>query len=142
MNPENKTLLLFGLKWKRFSEWLCDLKAEKPGLIEFYLMSKLMLKIFFVPRTFEYARKNYFQRLLICHRCPIFDKRLKRCRKGELGCGCYVPFKALAPVDCWLRETDKSAGWGLAEYQGKPWHEFYFALFVKIFSQFTLLVLR
>lgn len=107
---------MFGLKWKRLGEWLADIKAEQPGAIEFYLMARLMLRIFFVYRTRAYARKNYIHRLTVCHRCPVFDRRLKRCRNGERGCGCYTPFKALAPVDCWSRETDKAAGWGLADY--------------------------
>lgn len=115
----SRTFILFGLKWKRLFEWFNDLRAEKPGLSEFYLMGKLMLKIFFVPRSAQYARKDYFRRLWICHHCPIFDKQLKRCRKGEQGCGCYVPFKALAPVDCWLRDSDAKAGWGVSEYAEK-----------------------
>ncbi len=119
MNLNKKTFLLFTLKRKRFGEWLSDLRAEKPGISEFYLMGKLMVKIFFHPRPLELKRKVYFRRLLICHHCPVFDKTLKRCRKGNDGCGCYVPFKALAPVDCWAREKDARKGWGLAEYHGK-----------------------
>lgn len=120
MNLANhRTLVLFNLKAKRFVEWCADLKAEKPGLSEFYLMGRLMVKIFFVPRSFAQARRNYRQRLLICSHCPIFDRALKRCRNGERGCGCYIPFKALAPVNGWLREQGEEGCWGLAEYKGE-----------------------
>lgn len=119
MNTNKKSLLLFTLKRKRFAEWLSDLRAEKPGLSEFYLMGKLMLKIFLYPRPLAVKRSVYFRRLWVCHHCPIFDPALKRCRKGEEGCGCYIPFKALAPVDGWLREQGKSGCWGLAEYKGE-----------------------
>lgn len=109
---------LFSLKWKRLFEWFSDLREEKPGISEFYLMGKLMLKIFLYPRALSIKRKVYFRRLWICHHCPVFDRKLKRCRNGEDGCGCYLPFKALAPVDGWLRETGKAGCWGLAEYCG------------------------
>lgn len=114
-----RVFFLFTLKLKRLREWFCDLRAEKPGLSEFYLMGMLMLRIFLYPRTLAVKRRVYFHRLSVCHRCPIFDKRLKRCRNGEQGCGCYIPFKALAPVDGWLREQGKSGCWGMAEYCGK-----------------------
>lgn len=119
MNLEKRTFVLFSLKRKRMFEWFSDLRAEKPGLSEFYLMGKLMLKIFLYPRPLAVKRKVYFHRLWVCHHCPVFDKTLKRCRKGEDGCGCYIPFKALAPVNGWLRETGKQGCWGLAEYCGK-----------------------
>lgn len=113
-----KSFLLFGLKRKRFVEWLSDIKAEKPGLSEFYLMAKLMVKRFMMPRSSAVSKANYFHRLWVCHHCHIFDKQLKRCRNGEEGCGCYTPFKALAPVDCWLVEEKRAGGWGLADYKG------------------------
>lgn len=132
MNLRNhKSFFLFNLKIKRIFEWYCDLRAEKPGLSEFYLMAKLLLRAALSGRTREIARKNYFRRLLLCHRCPVYDPRLKRCRQGEKGCGCYVPFKALAPVDCWIRETDKNLGWGKNDYNPNISEEF-----AKIITEF------
>ena len=120
MNISNhRTLFLFNLKVKRFREWLADIRAEQPGPVEFYAMGKLMAKILIYPRSFAQARRNYRQRLLICSHCPIFDRKLKRCRNGEDGCGCYIPFKALTPVNGWLREQGKAGCWGVVEYQGK-----------------------
>lgn len=118
MNLNKKTFLLFGLKRKRFIEWLSDIKAEKPGISEFYMMGKLMVKRFMMPRSYAVSKANYFHRLWVCHHCPIFDKKLKRCRRGEDGCGCYIPFKALAPVDGWLREQKRAGCWGLSDYRG------------------------
>jgi hypothetical protein len=118
MNLEKKTFFLFGLKRKRFVEWLADIRAEQPGISEFYLMAKLLAKVFLYSRPLGVKRRVYFHRLRVCYNCPVFDSKLKRCRNGEDGCGCYVPFKALAPVDCWLREQGKAAGWGLSDYCG------------------------
>lgn len=94
--------LLFGLKWVRFVEWTRDVQAEKPGLTEFYDMTVLTIKSVLQP----IGRKAYIRRLRICHRCPVFNRKLKSCRNGEHGCGCYTPYKALGPVDCWLREQN------------------------------------
>lgn len=118
MLSNRRSLLLFRLKIKRLAEWSRDLSAEKPGLSEFHLMGKLLLKAALSGRSLAVGRHNYFQRLLTCHRCPVFDRKLKRCRNGERGCGCYMPFKALAPVSGWLRETGQKGCWGADEYLG------------------------
>lgn len=99
---------IFGLKWVRFIEWTRDVRAERPGLNEFYHMTVLTIKSVLKP----ISRKAYLHRLWICHRCPVFNRKLKSCRNGADGCGCYTPYKALGPVDCWLREGDKTKGWG------------------------------
>lgn len=91
---------LFGLKFRRFIEWTRDIKAEKPGVDEFYHMGLLALKAMLRP----ISSKAYRHRLTTCYRCPVFNRKLKSCRNGENGCGCYTPYKALGPVDCWLRE--------------------------------------
>lgn len=112
----------FGLKFSRFAEWFADIRAEQPGPLEFLQMGRLFVRMLANPRRLAPARADYLHRLSVCERCPIFDRTLKRCRsKDGRGCGCYVPFKALAPVDCWLREQDPSgvAGWGVADYFGR-----------------------
>lgn len=105
-----KTRLIFGLKWKRLPEWLRDLKAEGPGVDELWHMTVLACKAIRYP----ISRQAYIHRMFICHRCPVFNRKLKSCRNGEMGCGCYTPYKALAPVDCWLRESgaDLLPSWG------------------------------
>lgn len=44
----------------------------------------------------------YRHRLFVCKSCPIFDRKNLRCRApaphAHLGCGCFVPFVALAPA--------------------------------------------
>ena len=105
------TRLLFGLKWGRFVEWTRDIRAEKPGPDEFYHMTLLAIKSVLRP----ISRKAYLHRLFVCHRCPVFNRKLKSCRNGEQGCGCYTPYKALGPVDCWSRESNPQAGWGRSD---------------------------
>lgn len=60
-------------------------------------------------------RSRFYTRLRICHRCPLFDRGLKRCRPftgSDLGCGCYVPFKAKCPDPCWARQNQvPDLGW-------------------------------
>lgn len=106
-----KLRFLFGLRWRRMKEWTQDILSERPGPYEMYRMTLMAGRALISP----ISRKQYLNRLLICEHCPIFNPVLKNCRKGELGCGCYVPYKALAQVDCWLREQDPKKGWGVAD---------------------------
>jgi hypothetical protein len=46
------------------------------------------------------------QRMLICNKCPIFDKNTKVCVKVKGGCGCSMDKKVLVqeatcPKDKW-----------------------------------------
>lgn len=107
----HKYIRPFGLRWHRMLEWFRDVRSEKPGIGEWLMMTRMAIRAFFSP----ISHKSYLRRLLICKRCPIFNPILKNCRKGDKGCGCYVPFKALARVDCWAREQDGKSGWGIAE---------------------------
>jgi len=107
---------LFGLKWSRVPEWIKDLRNEQPGLDEYMSMALMTLKAVLRP----ISHREYIHRLTVCHRCPIFNKQFKSCRNGEQGCGCYVAYKAKAPVDCWLREQDPKKGWGIADLAQSP----------------------
>lgn len=103
--------LMFGLRWYRMIQWWRDIYSEKPGVNEFYHMTLMAIKALFNP-----IKKNrWMHRMNICYHCPVFNKTLRNCRKGEQGCGCFVPYKALAEVDCWLREQDGKSGWGIAD---------------------------
>ena len=75
-------------------------------------------------------RSVWRQRIRTCQRCPIYDRVHKACRVisprgARLGCGCYVPFKALSasPYEgdggrgCWGRAT-------MGESEGWPEHRF------------------
>lgn len=103
--------LMFGLRWSRMIEWARDVYAEKPGANELFHMGLMSVRAMLTP----VSKKEYFHRMLKCHHCDVFNKARKSCRNGALGCGCYTPYKAIAPVDCWLYEQDKSKGWGAPE---------------------------
>ena len=102
-----KKRIMFGLKYGRVIEWIKDVRAEKPGINELFHMAIMSVRAAFTP----VSKKEYFHRMYVCHHCPIFNKIRKSSRNGEQGCGCYTPYKAIAPVDCWLYEQDKTKGW-------------------------------
>ncbi len=44
-------------------------------------------------------------RMRACGRCPVYNRKTRQCRDGELGCGCSCPVKFLfAGETCWARE--------------------------------------
>lgn len=50
------------------------------------------------------SRKRWRYSMRRCWKCPLYDRELKRCRPWdghELGCGCYMPFKALVSKHGW-----------------------------------------
>lgn len=47
-------------------------------------------------------RAEWRKRVKACNRCLIYNPNKKICKRGELGCGCYIPLKARIPTeDCW-----------------------------------------
>jgi hypothetical protein len=70
-------------------------------------------------------RRIWRIRVKACHRCPIYDPVMKRCRPrngSKLGCGCYVPYLAMEVrpykgyPGCWARQFQgavslESYGW-------------------------------
>lgn len=58
---------------------------------------------------------RYRARLRACGRCEIYDRKLRICRRGELGCGCSSPVKFLFEnYSCWARENrivGEGIGW-------------------------------
>lgn len=104
--------LLFGLKWKRFKEWREVLEEEGRWMKwkDWWHMLDQTAKSILTP----VGKNLYRHRLLTCQRCPIYDKGLKRCRPytgSNLGCGCFVPYRAKTPEPCWLRLRDPHQGW-------------------------------
>ena len=48
------------------------------------------------------GRAMWRARMRACHRCPVYDHKMRTCRKYDLGCGCYMPLKArLWDAECW-----------------------------------------
>jgi hypothetical protein len=61
------------------------------------------------------------QRIHACRECPIFYRPLMTCGSPfhtdpELGCFCYMPFKArMKNARCWLRIRRSAVPWGWKE---------------------------
>lgn len=103
---------LLGLKWARIGQWREVLKEEGRSMgpkAWWHLLCEAGNAL-----LYPVGRDKYIHRLTICHRCPIYDKGLKRCRPytgSNLGCGCFVPYKAVSPSPCYARQLDPSLGW-------------------------------
>lgn len=100
---------MFGLRWVRMAQWAKDVWREKPGVGELYMMTRMAIRAMLSP----IPKHLYLERLTVCSRCDVYNHAMKSCRKGERGCGCYVPYKALARVQCWKEEQNANTGWGV-----------------------------
>jgi len=58
-------------------------------------------------------RARWQRRMKACMRCPIYNYHRKTCSRGDLGCDCYMPFKArLVEARCWGDENNLNIpGW-------------------------------
>lgn len=100
----------FGLKPTRVKEWLTVLTEgdRKPGLKGWLEMARLLAVGLLNPR-----KQRWHARLRVCQTCPVYDRDLKRCQPytgSPLGCGCYMPFKAIAGT-CWLKDRGLDTNW-------------------------------
>jgi hypothetical protein len=85
-----------GFGVKRVREWLAVIRSEG-------LSSSLrgILAVGWKVLFGGVNRSRFRARIRRCSKCPIYDPVLKKCRPypgSELGCGCYVPFKALIRI--------------------------------------------
>lgn len=59
-------------------------------------------------------RRIFWAKMRHCHKCPVFDRTLHRCRPWTgavlTGCGCYTPWLALSTHVCWL-DLRNGGGW-------------------------------
>lgn len=55
-------------------------------------------------------------RMKACGKCPVYDRQMKRCRPytgSVAGCGCFMPYKAMArQARCWMEQVGVAQGWG------------------------------
>lgn len=93
---------------KRLSEWRTVLAAKGVKVSTWALVRAVLSG----PVPADVWRN----RIRVCLRCPVYNRELKTCHNvvpdgRVIGCGCYVPFKALtaAPyrLGCWGREVSK-----------------------------------
>jgi hypothetical protein len=103
------------LKWllhpHRFKEWIAVARIEagrsdwRHMLAVFAHMAGMVLKRPFFRNELAWEAK--YEK---CKECPIFNPTLRQCsaetEKGVLGCGCYMPFKALFSKHGWLTEQE------------------------------------
>lgn len=112
---------LFGLKVSRIKGWEETLKVEL-GSVTWEDRVRLvwgMVKALIGPlrarKSRSEVRSEWFRRMRVCGRCPVYDRCNKRCRpfKGSvLGCGCYMPYAALFKERCWADENLPKEGIG------------------------------
>ena len=92
---------------KRISEWLSVVMEEGRVVGYFSVVWSMVRGVWGVGGV---SRAEWVHRMFVCQRCPLYDRGMRRCRpwsSSKLGCGCYVPFLALAwrPYrgGCWGR---------------------------------------
>jgi len=90
-------------------EWIAVLKEE--GYLERKRdLPKQLIKMAWSLRGGVVSKAVRLERMRTCRKCLVFASDLNQCRlwlgpNEKLGCGCYVPFKVLAPnpygLGCW-----------------------------------------
>lgn len=87
---------------RHWREWRAVLEAEaKEGQkVSFWKMVRARL-------SGKASRQLWRRRMRVCVRCPIYNRKLRQCRRDKLGCGCYTLFTATAwrpyAKGCWGR---------------------------------------
>lgn len=118
-NAKRKIMVLriFGFRVSRYVDWymLVRLSGREVGWL--VLLSGVVLKL--LRGGVGVGVVEFRRRVRVCGKCPVYDGELKRCGNlPGLGCGCYVPFLAVAVVrpyasGCWGDEVGMGHGWGV-----------------------------
>jgi hypothetical protein len=100
----------YPLHLRRLTEWRRAVVSAGRTL-SWWAMARALLSGT-VPRAI------WRQRIRVCGKCPVYRPETRTCGGSEprMGCGCYVPFKALAaepyPGGCWVRSIGvANEGW-------------------------------
>jgi len=106
------SLKIMGFKKKRYSQWWNILKEEGGRLT----LGDWMRLVILALRGLTNKEKGvgFSGKMLGCHRCLLFDMEEKKCGEGDVGCGCYMPFKIALGGDCWANEQgveEECVGW-------------------------------
>lgn len=108
---------VMGLKLGRIEEWWEVVKAESEG---YRVMERvrMVMRMVMELRKGVVGREEWRRRMKICGKCVIYDGRLRRCRRGRYGCGCWVVGKGMVKGKCWGKESGiidprdgKEVGW-------------------------------
>ncbi len=107
------------MNWrKRLPEWISALRRARGEGAPIPWLAMLRGIAFPVPRSVWRERLRHG-----CFQCPLFDREGYICRgvmgpmKG-IGCGCFVPFKALSPepYEKWLPTEPRIGCYGRAKF--------------------------
>ena len=115
MNNPLKRLRPAGFKLGRYREWARVVATEGRRVMWLGVLrdiSKAGLR--WMLTGFKSNGTTWRTRMRTCWNCPVYDRERRACRQRDLGCGCYMPFKAMSPkAGCWLRESgiDVPFGW-------------------------------
>lgn len=91
---------LLGLRLQRYGEWIRLVRDEGRRIGVRALARQMLL----AARGGLVERSIWRERMRACAGCPIYDRRRHACRNGELGCGCWMPLKAMFQgPQCWGR---------------------------------------
>lgn len=96
---------------RRLRQWLAVLSEGRRRLqaADLALMVWLVVRSAWRPTDPRKVRSNYSK----CGRCPMFDRRLKRCGDGDgFGCGCFQVFAVAFDHPCWIRQEDPESEFG------------------------------
>lgn len=100
---------------KRFRQWreVLEEEGKELGLREkLLLLGTLLYHALRLPFRRQ-DRRVFWTKMRHCHKCPVFDKTLHRCRPwtgSDSGCGCFSPWLALSTDVCWI-DLRNGGGW-------------------------------
>lgn len=97
---------ILGLKLSTWAQWLEVLRIESKAAPSLWQIFRMGLKLPFTPR------RTWRLRMRGCGKCPIYSRATRQCKRGDLGCRCFMPVKAFIGP-CWARELqpDGEIGW-------------------------------
>lgn len=101
-------MTIFGLKLAKWKQWIEVLKAERRSINVRQVLS------LGVDLLLRFDRKLFLARYRQCWRCPVFNRPTRQCRRGALGCGCWMVLKAGIPkATCWAKDQNPTGtiGW-------------------------------
>lgn len=83
-----------GLNWTRIAEWRAAVASEAKTLGWWAVAASLMVGALGLGGV---TRARWRRRMRACRRCPVYDRKARKCRVPgrQLGCGCWMPAKAL-----------------------------------------------
>ncbi len=97
---------VMGLKWARVGQWLEVVEAEGRAAGWPRTAASLLGGVLGLGGV---SKARWRSRIRRCMACPVYDRPRKACRPyagSPLGCGCFMPFKALVKDRaCWVRQV-------------------------------------